>query len=117
MQQNSGESMSQVEMQQCIQDCLNCHAVCMQVADKYRQGGSEQANAEHMYMLLDCAEMCLTSAHFMQHNSPLYGYTCQTCAQVCTHCANMCEQMGNSDCVNACRACAESCQQITKLVA
>src|SRR5436305_7470389 len=117
MQQNSEQPMSQVEMQQCIQDCLDCHAVCMRTAEACRQAGGEHAHDEHVYMLLDCADMCLTAAHFMQHNSPLYGYTCQACMQVCNHCAGECEQMGDNDCANACRTCAQSCEQMTKLVA
>ena len=116
MQENPELPLSQVEMQQCIQDCLDCHAVCMQTAEACRQAGGEHAHDEHVYMLLDCADMCLTAAHFMQHNSPLYGYTCQACMQVCNHCAGECERMGDNDCANACRTCAQSCEQLTKLV-
>ena len=50
-------SMSQIEIQQCIQDCLNCHATCMRTAEACRQAGGEHAKNEHIYMLLDCAEM------------------------------------------------------------
>ncbi len=109
-------SMSQVEMQQCIQDCLNCHATCMRTAEAYKQAGGDHASKEHIYMLLDCAEMCLTAAHFMQHNSPLYGYTCQAAMQVATHCAGECDRMGDTDCANACRICASSCEQLIKLI-
>ena len=66
MQENPELPLSQVEMQQCIQDCLDCHAVCMQTAEACRQAGGEHAHDEHVYMLLDCADMCLTAAHFMQ---------------------------------------------------
>lgn len=116
MQQNPGKSMGEVEIQQCIQDCLNCHAVCKQTAEACKQAGGEHGKSEHIYMLLDCAEMCLTAAHFMQHNSPLYGYICQAAAQVANHCAGECEQMGDNDCANACRNAAWSCEQLTKLV-
>ena len=112
MTQNAGQPLNQVEMQECAQDCLNCHAACMQAAEKYRQGGDQS----QVYMLLDCADICLTTAHFLEHNSPLSGYVCQACSQVANHCANMCEQMGESDCANACRNCAESCENLTKLV-
>ncbi len=112
MTQNAGQPLRQVEMQQCAQDCLNCHAACTQAAEKYRQSGDQS----HAYMLLDCGDMCLTTAHFLEHNSLLYGYVCQACAQVANHCANMCEQMGDADSANACRNCAESCQNLTKLV-
>ena len=116
MQENSGKSMGQVEIQQCIQDCLNCHAVCVRTADACRQAGGDHAKDEHIYVLLDCADMCLTAAHFMQHNSPLYGYACQAAMQVANHCAGECEQMGDDDCANACRNAASSCEQLTKMV-
>ncbi len=109
-------SLSQVEMQQCIQDCLNCHAVCMQTAEADKQKGGKHAKKEYIYLLLDCAEMCLTSAHFMQHDSPLFGYTCQAALQVATHCAGECDSMGDTDCANASRICASSCEQLIKLI-
>lgn len=105
--------MSQVEMQQCIQNCQECHRALIDTANNYK--GGEQT--QHRTMLLDTAEMCLTTAHFMQHNSPLYGYMCQACAQVCNHCAGESERMGNTDTANACRNCAWSCEQMAKTVA
>jgi len=116
MQQNAGNQMGQVELQQCIQDCLNCHDACMQTARNCKQAGGDHAKPEHISMLQDCAEMCQTAAHFMQHNSPLYGYVTQACAQVTTHCATECEQKGDTDCANACRTAAWSCDQVTKMV-
>jgi hypothetical protein len=115
MTQNAGNSALEGQMQDCINDCLNCHTVCFDKASQVLQKGGQ--NADHVRTLQDCAEICLTAAHFMLRNSPLYGYICQACAQVCTHCADMCFQMGETDCANACRACANSCQQIVKMFA
>ena len=109
--QNSDNPMVDAEMQMCIQNCLNCYAVCMNMVN-----GGQQAKSQYTTMLQDCAEMCMTTAHFMEHNSPLYGYVCQTCAQVCNHCAGECESKGDTDCANACRNCAWSCEQLAKLV-
>ena len=114
--QNTGNSMEQVEMQQCIQDCLDCHRVCTDTANKYKRAGKEQTHTQHITMLLDCAEMCLTTAHFMQHDSPLHVYVCQACAQVCNHCAGECDLMGDADSANACHKCAWSCEQMAKIV-
>lgn len=88
----------------------------MQAAEQYRQPGDQSKN-EHVYLLLDCADICLTSAHFMQHGSPLHGYVCQACFQVCNHCAGICEQLGETDCANACRNCADSCRYMANMVA
>lgn len=106
--------MVRVEMQQCIQNCLDCHDVCLQTASNCQKAGGDHAKPEHIFMLQDCAEMCLTNAHFMQHNSPLYNYMCQVCAQVCNHYAGEFEQIGDTDTANACRNCAWSCEQLSK---
>lgn len=114
--QDTENPMGEVEIQQCIQDCLKCNTVCLQTAENYQQAGSDRDKFEHISELQDCAEMCMTAAHFMQHDSPLYGFVCQTCALVCTHCAGECELRGETDCANACRACAWCCDQLAKLV-
>lgn len=119
MQQNptnaqGGQSMSEVELQACMQDCLKCHTACMQTAKKYQKSGGDQT---HLQMLQDCAELCLTTAHFMEHNSELSVYVAAACARVTTHCGEKCNQMGDTDCANACQNAAWSCGQIAKLVA
>ncbi len=55
-------------------------------------------------------------AHFMIRNSPVYGSLFQPCAQVCNHCAEVCDEIGENDCANACRASAASCEQMAKLL-
>jgi len=117
MQQNTNQSMGQVEMQQCIQDTLNCSTVCTQTAKECQKAGGDHAQPAHVQMLQDCAEMCTTAAHFMQHNSALVGYACSAAAQVTNHCANKCEQMGDSNCANACRNASWSLDQMTKMIA
>jgi hypothetical protein len=109
-------SMSQIEMQQCIQDCLNCSATCKRTAEACKRAGGEHGKAEHVYMLLDCGEICQTAAHFMQHNSPLYGYVCQAALQVANHCGEECDRVGDTDCANACRTAVESLQQVVRLL-
>jgi hypothetical protein len=116
MSQNAGNQMGQVEFQQAIQDCSTCHDVCMQTAANDRHASGDHAKPEHIALLQDCAALCQTAAHFMQHNSPLYGYVTQACAQVATHCADESDQMGDTDAANACRNAAWACDQVTKMV-
>ncbi|HEU5380609.1 MAG TPA: four-helix bundle copper-binding protein [Ktedonobacteraceae bacterium] len=118
MQNNtSGQAVGQAEMEQCIQNCLHCHTVCQETATQCQQSGGAHAQVGYIRMLQDCAEICRTTAHFMQHDSPLYGYICQACAKVSNHCAGECERMGDTDCANACRNCAWSCDQMGKIAA
>lgn len=102
------------QMDDCIQDCLNCHTVSYDTAMTMLQKGVKDSS--HLRIMLDCSEIALTAAHSMLRNSPMYGYICQACAEICNHCAELCFQVGENDCGNACRACANSCQQMVKMV-
>ena len=109
------------EMQQCIQECLNCHSVCLAtVADCLRMGG-EHAAAAHIGLLLDCAEICQTSANFMLRGSQFHTRICGACAEVCEQCAQDCERMGDNArmkaCADTCRRCAESCRRMAAMAA
>lgn len=105
------------EMQSCIEECLECHRICVETAAHCLALGGKHASAEHMRTLLDCADICRTSADFMLRGSRHHQATCGVCATVCDACAASCEQMGADDdlmrrCAQACRRCAESCRQM-----
>lgn len=106
-------AMSQ-EMQQCIQECLNCHRVCLQEAMNHcLEMGGKHTEANHFRLMINCAEICQTSANFLLSNSPLHKRTCAVCAEVCEACAQSCERVGDmAECVEACRRCAESCRRM-----
>jgi hypothetical protein len=53
------------EMQQCIQNCLECHSYCVATVSHCLEMGGEHASKEHITTLLACAESCQTSANFM----------------------------------------------------
>ena len=114
-----GTQMSQ-DMQQCINECLNCHSVCLATVRYCLEQGGKHAEAQHIQTLLDCAEICQTSANFMLRGSELHGRTCAVCAEVCARCAESCEQVGDDEqmraCAEACRRCAESCRQMANTV-
>ena len=112
-------SMTQ-EMERCIQECLSCHSICTTTVNHCLGMGGEHASPSHITTLLDCAEICQTSANFMLRGSPLHNRTCGVCAEACERCATECEQMANGDqqmldCARACRSCAESCRQMAKM--
>jgi len=119
MQQNTGnqgDQMAQVEMQQAIQDLMICRDACIQTAKNCLRAGGEHAQDTHIHMLEDCADICHTTAHFLQHNNPLYGYVTQATYQVTNHCQEECERMGDTDCANACKNAAWAMDQISKMV-
>jgi len=106
-----------MDMQQCIQECLQCHRVCTETLTHCLQKGGRHASPDHIRTLLDCAEMCQTSAHFMLRNSNLHPLTCGVCAETCEACATSCDAIADDDmmrrCADVCRRCAESCRQMS----
>jgi hypothetical protein len=63
--------------------------------------------------MLACAEICRTSAYFMELGTEFHKRTCAVCAEVCAECADDCMALGGMEaCVEACRRCADSCRQM-----
>lgn len=103
------------EIEECIQACLECHHVCFEMAMNHcLETGGKHTEPAHFRLLINCAEICQTSANFMLSGSGLHKLTCGVCAEVCRRCAEDCERIGDMDeCVTACRRCAETCQRMT----
>lgn len=104
------------EMPQCIQTCLDCHSTCLNTITYCLQQGGQHADSAHIALMLDCAEICQTSANFMLRNSALHMRTCGVCAEVCDMCAMDCQRFANDQqmqaCAEMCRRCAASCRQM-----
>lgn len=105
-----------IDMQACIEECMNCHGACTDTMAYCLEEGGEHARAAHITLLLDCAEICQTSANFMLRGSGRHATTCEACAKICEQCAEACEQFGDDEqmklCAEACRSCAESCREM-----
>jgi hypothetical protein len=106
----------QPEMQRCIQECTECHNLCLEAVTYCLQKGGRHSEAGHIRLMLDCAEICQTSANFMLRESNLHRRTCAVCTDVCDRCAQECEQFEDDAqmraCAESCRHCAESCRQM-----
>lgn len=109
--------ISSVEMKNCFENCQQCHVICLQTAMNHcLEAGEAHVEPAHMRLMLNCAEICQTTANFMISNSSVSSAVCQACAVVCTACADSCEEVGEmSECVEACRRCAESCEKMSKM--
>jgi len=101
-------------MQDCVDACLKCYSVCLGAAMHHcLEAGGEHVAPPHFRLMLACAEICRTSAHFMLIGSPHHPHVCRECAEICDECARDCERLGDMDeCVEACRQCAESCRKM-----
>lgn len=106
--------MLSASMQNCVRECLSCYQSCLSMAMNHclEQGG-DHTEPGHFRLMMACAEICRTSAHFMLINSPHHVHTCGECAEICEQCASSCESLdGMEECVEACRKCAESCRKM-----
>jgi len=112
-------SQGSQDMQQCIQNCQDCHDICLETVAYCLTKGGKHAEAAHIRLLLDCAEICQTSANFMVRGSSLHPQTCGVCAEVCERCAEDCERFGDDatmrECADMCRRCAESCRKMAAM--
>ena len=102
-------------MQDAIKACLDCHSMCLRMAMGYcLERGGRHAEQKHLRLMINCAELCQTSANFMLSDSPLHSRVCLICAEACEACAKSCEQVGDMrDCVEECQDCAKSCRTMT----
>lgn len=104
------------EMRRCIDDCRECERTCLETVTHCLEKGGRHAEAAHVRLLLDCVDICSTSAHFMLRGSDLHVETCRACAEVCERCADDCQRLADDDamrrCAEVCRRCAQSCAQM-----
>jgi hypothetical protein len=106
------------ETNECIDNCMRCHAVCLETIDYCLDMGGAHAAPDHISLMAACADICATSADTMLRGSNVHGVICGACAEVCRRCADDCERMGGEDesmkrCAEFCRRCAESCARMT----
>lgn len=113
-QQAPSQQQMPAAMQAAIKACLDCHAMCLQTAMNYcLEEGGRHVGAAHLRLMLNCAELCQTSANFMLSNSPLHGRVCGVCAEACEACARSCEEVGGMrECKEECLRCAKSCRSM-----
>ncbi len=106
-------------MQDCIELCYDCSTSCLQLIPYCLKQGEDHAEAAHILLLQNCAEICRTSANLMISNSPFSADICKICADICKQCADDCEKFDGDlkmkRCADVCRKCADSCQSMAKM--
>jgi hypothetical protein len=105
------------DMRECIANCTECHAICVETIEHCLQMGGKHAEAHHIRTMIDCAQACQISADFMLRGSDLHPRTCGVCAEACERCAESCERLAGDDelmqrCAEVCRRCAASCREM-----
>ena len=106
------------DMQACITMCQECHATCLATLTHCLTMGGDHAAPDHIGLMLDCVDICRTSADFMLRHSARHALTCGVCAEVCDACAADCERFDDDfmrACAATCRRCAQSCRQMAQM--
>ena len=67
------------EMKSCVGECLRCYQVCLGTAMTHcLETGGKHTEPRHFRLMMACAEICRTSAHFMLLNSPHHKHQTNT---------------------------------------
>lgn len=114
------QSMSQ-DMVQAVRETHRGHTICVETIGHCLRMGGEHADAEHIKLLMDCAQICEVSADFMTRMSRMHPQVCGVCADTCAACATSREGVGQDEqmrrCIEACRACEAACRPHAQAVA
>jgi hypothetical protein len=104
-------------MRRCIQLCSDCHNICALSLARCVAMGGAIAEEKHLRLIMDCAQICQTSADFMLRGSSFHGRVCGVCADVCESCADSCESFSDDAqmrlCAELCRECATTCREMS----
>lgn len=111
----AAESMAGA-LEDCIQNCIECNRTCMETFTYCLHTGGDHANPDLIRLLLDCAQICQTSADFMIRESALHPRICGVCADICGLCATRCAEFKDDPemelCAEVCRRCDDSCRHM-----
>lgn len=104
-------------VQQCINDCFDCHFVCKETVVYSLELGKEHAEASHIRQLYACAEICATMANFATLAAHGTSKLAGACGDICEITAQSCDKFSTDrpmlSCAEACRKCAESCKIVS----
>lgn len=102
-------------VERCIEACQDCHSTCVETISHCLQKGGEHAEAGHITLMQDCAQICALSEETMLRTSSFMNRTCAMCADVCDDCAESCERFDDEvmkRCAEQCRICANTCREM-----
>ena len=109
------------DLRRCVQATADCHQYSIETIAYCRHRGGAYADATHLRLLLDCAELCQTTTDFILRGSDLSPALCHLCAEVAERSALSCDQFGDDRqtraCAEACRRCALLCREMTRAAA
>lgn len=118
---HTAEHATAIEMQRCIDECLNCCEVCVRTMEHWFELHGKNVGGSQIRALSDCLAICQTTAGFVLRGSQFHTRACSVCAEICRECERECRRFTDDEamqrCAEACRRCAESCERMTAVAA
>lgn len=91
-----------------------CAKVCHETVTYCLEQGGEHAEAPHIKVMMDCADICTWTATLEHRRSDFLDQAMRLCAEACKACAESCETFEDDEtmqaCAEACRECQEHCE-------
>lgn len=115
MSHHESHRQSTADLRACIEACTSCAEECTSMIEHCLTRGGPHAESSHIATMLDCVDICRTSANFMLRNSSLHTEICGACAVVCRACEESCRALEGEmmkECADECARCAESCEKM-----
>jgi hypothetical protein len=118
---HTAEHATALEMQRCIDNCLNCHEVCVRTMEHWFELRGKNVAGSQIRALSDCSAVTQANAGFVIRGSQFLNRSCALCAEICRECERECGRMEDDlimrRCADACRRCAESCERMAQVAA
>lgn len=103
--------------QSCMDVCTQCHQTLMHAAMQYSLiSGGVHLEPRHFRLMINCAEICQTTANFHLSDSEFCRNLALMTAEICELCASSCKKIGDlEECVQACLQCAQGCREMNRM--
>lgn len=109
----------------CIEDCIECAAMCTADADADLAEPDVQEQLRCIRLCLDCADVCDTTGRILiRQTEPDLGLlrsAVEACAVACRVCGDECEKHASHHehcriCAEVCRRCEQSCRDLLETI-
>lgn len=107
-----------MQYQSCVDACNRCAQLCQECFRLCLDERDMNAREHCMLDLIDCAEVCSTTACVMSRRSKHVKEFLNLCATMCDECATECSRFTtehNRSCADACRQCAQECRNMANM--
>jgi hypothetical protein len=98
--------------------CLRAHETCEETVTHALRAEATHADDERIGVLLDCADVCRTTARLIRRGSPLVRGTAGVCVELCERAAETCAAVAGDPvmaaCAETCRRCATWCRWLAE---